>query len=185
MRILAAPLRVALGLRRGRFVILTALFTGAFLLAANARGEFLYTANIGDGSISGYTIGTDGNLTPITGSPFTTGGQPSTVGVDKAGGFLYASLQQPGEVAGFSISANGALTPVPGSPFSVGQTILSLAVDSHGGFVYATAQSNGVFAYSIGSNGSLKLIAGSPLEPGMRCSVQLSIRPESFSTFAT
>jgi len=69
------------------------------------------------------------------------------------------------------MGADGALTPVPGSPFSVGKTILSLAVDSHGGFVYATAETNpyffnGVFAYSIGSNGSLTLITGSPFKTG-------------------
>jgi 6-phosphogluconolactonase (cycloisomerase 2 family) len=171
MKISAHPLPVAVGLRRGCFPVLPALFAGAFLLAANLRGEFVYVANIGDGTISGYTIGTDGNLTPINGSPFTTGGEPSTVGVDTAGGFLYASLESPGAIAAFSIGAEGALTPVPGSPFSVGENVLSLAVDSHGGFVYATAETNpyftnGVFAYSIGSSGSLTLITESPFKTG-------------------
>jgi hypothetical protein len=92
MTIMAAPLRVAVGSRKGCFAVLPALFAGAFFLTANLRGEFVYVANSGDGTISGYTVGTDGNLTQITGSPFTTGGTPSTVGVDTAGSFLYASL---------------------------------------------------------------------------------------------
>jgi len=85
MKISTHPLRAAVGSRKACFAILPALFAGAFLLAANLRGEFVYVANLGDGTISGYTIGTDGNLTPINGSPFTTGGEPSTVGVDTGG----------------------------------------------------------------------------------------------------
>jgi hypothetical protein len=57
------------------FGVLPALFAGAFLLTAKLKGEFVYVAN-DDGTISGYAVGTDGNLTPITGSPFTAGGSP-------------------------------------------------------------------------------------------------------------
>jgi hypothetical protein len=44
VKIMAAPLQVALGSRRGCFNLLLALSVGAFLLAANLRAEFLYVA---------------------------------------------------------------------------------------------------------------------------------------------
>jgi DNA-binding beta-propeller fold protein YncE len=118
-------------------------FAGAFLLAANLRGEFVYVAN-DDGTISGYTVGTNGNLTSITGSPFTAGGNPSTVAVHTTGGFLYAALDQPGKVAGFSIGANGALAPVAGSPFRTGHEAFNITVDPSGKFTYVC---NGVEPY--------------------------------------
>lgn len=170
MEIIVALLRVAVGLRRGCFAVLPALFAGAFLLASNVRAEFLYVANLGSGTISGYTVGFHGNLKPITGSPFAAGKTPSTIGIDIVGGFLYAPLENAGRVVGYSIGETGALTPVPGSPFAVGaagQKILSLAVDSLGGFVYVTGSPTGVFAYSIGSNGSLTSITGSPFSTGI------------------
>jgi 6-phosphogluconolactonase (cycloisomerase 2 family) len=46
-------------------------FTGG--LAITPHGTFLYTALFISGSVDGESIGTDGKLTPVPGTPFNTG----------------------------------------------------------------------------------------------------------------
>src|SRR4029077_5433229 len=72
---------------------------GAFGLAIDGSAHFLYVANPAAsnpppsstrGNISGFTIASDGTLTPILGSPFTVtnGNGPSAVAVDPSGTFV-------------------------------------------------------------------------------------------------
>jgi hypothetical protein len=51
-------------------------------IAIDPSGKFAYVGNMGSNSISGYAIdGTTGALNPILGSPFATGGGPSSVAI--------------------------------------------------------------------------------------------------------
>src|ERR1700735_516738 len=54
--------------------------------------QFAYAADEDSGKVSGFIVhGANGKLTPIEGSPFTTGKSgPTSVAVDPAGRFLYA-----------------------------------------------------------------------------------------------
>jgi 6-phosphogluconolactonase (cycloisomerase 2 family) len=150
---------------RSSFEVFPALIAGAVLLAAPLRAEFVYVSNAFDKTVSGYSVGSDGNLTPVPDSPFATGADPSSVAFYPAGNFLYVANEAGKSVSGYSVSSTGALTPVPGSPFTVGsQIVLSLTVDAKGGFVFVTGQLNGVYAFSIGSNGALTSVSGSPFK---------------------
>jgi hypothetical protein len=55
--------------------------------------QFAYVAEQDSGKVLGYIVNrANGKLTPIAGSPFTTGSSGSTsVAVDPAGRFLYAT----------------------------------------------------------------------------------------------
>jgi 6-phosphogluconolactonase (cycloisomerase 2 family) len=65
-------------------------------------------------------VGT-GQLTAITGSPFSAGTEPLFVLPEPAGKFIYVSNQKSTNVSGYSYdSATGALTAITGSPFMVG-----------------------------------------------------------------
>jgi 6-phosphogluconolactonase (cycloisomerase 2 family) len=88
-------------------------------------GMFLYTANIGDGTISGFKIdNSSGTLTPVSGSPFRIFAAPPPGGliffdmaIDPSGGFLYADDPLTSNILGFRVdSLTGSLTPVAQTP---------------------------------------------------------------------
>jgi DNA-binding beta-propeller fold protein YncE len=103
--------------------------------------RFLYVANRGSGDVSAYTIdAVSGNLTPVAGSPFATGGSPVAIAVDPTGAYAYVANQSSGTISGFAIDRNsGALTPITGSPFGTPVSPSALAVDPSSSFVYVTA----------------------------------------------
>jgi DNA-binding beta-propeller fold protein YncE len=144
---------------------------GPTSVAVDPTGKFAYVANVSFehlGTVSGYSIDhKTGALTPVRGSPFAAGNQPSSVAVDPTGRFAYVANLLDNNVSGYSIGSNGALTPVPGSPFATGTRPRSVAVDPTGQFAYvANIGADNVSAYSIGFNGALTPVPGSPFATG-------------------
>jgi len=71
----------------------------------------VYTANEGNGTISGFSFSTTGVLTAIAGTPIAGPTNVSALGIDSTGGYLVAAGY--GTTNGlqvFSISSTGALT---------------------------------------------------------------------------
>ena len=91
-------------------------------------GRFAYVANKGDDSVSGYSIGPHGALTPIPGSPFTAGSDPVDVAVDPSSKFVYVANASSNNVSAYSIGPNGALTPLPSSPFPARTEPISVVI---------------------------------------------------------
>jgi len=127
----------------------------------------------------GWSINsTSGNLTPVSGSPYTissaggmivntTGVNFNSIAVSPAGNVLYIASAGFGEIDAYQIGPAGALTQVSGAPFSTGAFgPLNLSFDGLGKYLYATAGPEGlgqqVAAYSIGSSGALTVVPGSP-----------------------
>jgi 6-phosphogluconolactonase (cycloisomerase 2 family) len=70
--------------------------SGTFSVALDSTGTYAYAANRTDGTISGYTIvpGTTTaalSLTPLSGSPYTSGAGVQSIGVDATGKYLLAA----------------------------------------------------------------------------------------------
>jgi len=109
-------------------------------------------------------------LTPIPGSPFSTGGTSTQrIAMDPAGEFVFVTNSSSNNVTVFSLDLDtGALTPVAGSPFAAGSEPLDVSTDGFGRFLYvANNLSNSISAFSIDrSNGVLTPIAGSPFSMG-------------------
>ena len=142
-------------------------------VTVNPAGTFAYVSNEGNiiispkNNVSAYSIGANGALTPVAGSPFAAGGYPTSVSINPAGTFAYVSNSGSNNVSAYSIGANGALTPVPGSPFAAGTGPTSVTVNPAGTFAYvANNGSNNISAYSIGANGALTPVAVSPFVAG-------------------
>jgi 6-phosphogluconolactonase len=130
-------------------------------------GSYVYAALSQTNQIAAFSIvsGT-GALTPVPGSPFSSGTSPSTLVL--ASGFLYA-LNTPlgltnGTITSYSVNSNnGVLTPLSGSPFVIGG--ISMATDSFGQYLYVTGPA-GIQALRIDStNGTLIPVAVPPF-PG-------------------
>jgi hypothetical protein len=111
-----------------RFVAIVGI---SFALLAGSLGtEFVYVANFISNDVSAYSVGANGALTPVPGSPFSTGftapgSYSASVAVDLSGRFVYVANTgdfpaSNGSVSAYSIGANGALTSVAGSPFTAG-----------------------------------------------------------------
>lgn len=133
-------------------------------LAVSPTAGFLYVSNGASGTISAFSIGTNGALTELAGSPFSlgAGATAARLAIDPKGQFLYAADSANNKIAGFSIAGGGTLGAVAGSPFSAGTKPVGVAVDSTSSFLYAANQgSNDVSAFKI-TSGALTEIAGSP-----------------------
>ncbi len=132
--------------------------------------EFAFVANEGSHNVSGFSINTTtGALTPVAGSPFAAGTDPTSVAVDATGRFAYVANQnysaKSGSVSAYAISAStGVLTAVSGSPFASAGEPYGMAVDPAGKFAYVpNVYSDSVSAYTIDqTTAALTSIAGSP-----------------------
>lgn len=154
-----------------------------FFPALLAAQSFVYinndqtTAN----SISAFSVDTNGSLSPISGSPFVTGGAGHGSGLYSANrivvvnNFLYASNAASNDVSAFTIDpGTGVLTLVSGSPFptnafdDANHSGISLAATPDGTFLYAgstglDSQSNfgPITIFSIGTTGALSATGAS------------------------
>jgi 6-phosphogluconolactonase (cycloisomerase 2 family) len=130
--------------------------TGVNVLAS---GAYLYvtaydsTANTG--YVFGFTIGTGGVLSAVSGSPFAVGVHPSAISSDSTSSYVYVADSTSGNVRGYSV-ASGLLSPLSGSPYPAGNQPSAIAVDPKYPFVYVANSLDGnVSAYSIGNSGAL------------------------------
>jgi len=149
---------------------LAVIVSGLAVVSAGleAQSRFVYTNDdLSTGNtVSGF-LDTNGALTPLPNSPFSTGGRGSGGGdiaanrVAIAGGkFLYASNGATGNISAFSIDPNqGGLVLVPTSPYPVGTTgfgDISLAASPDGLSLFAgVGANNTVVRFSINADGSL------------------------------
>jgi hypothetical protein len=154
---------------------------GAFGMAVDATGRFLYVANPGainpppyqatTGNISGFDIDSvSGALSPMLGSPFTStaGAGPTTLTIDPNSTFLYALTSGSSDsVWCFTItSTNGQLVAVTSSPFSLAAGALFALIDPLGNFFYI-GNSTGIAGYTYNSStGAPTAIANSPFSTG-------------------
>jgi trimeric autotransporter adhesin len=148
-------------------------------IVVDPSGRFVYVVNsntnASGNSISQYTIGANGLLTPMSSPTVPTGTQPWSITIDAAGRNAYVSNRNNGNVGTVSHytidAATGALTlAVPlapaTNPVAAGTGPSFLAIDPSGGFAYVTnrypadATPHTISQYSIAANGDL-----TPLTP--------------------
>lgn len=133
----------------------------------------------GSNTVSAFSVAEDGALSPIAGSPFSTGGfgggdflfAADRATVCAVASRLYVSNSGSNNVSGFDVdSMTGALIPVPGSPFATGGAAgggISLECTPDGQFVIATnGGSSSVTVFSVAANGVLTPVSGSPFPLG-------------------
>lgn len=135
--------------------------------------RFAYVANYNSTDISGYAVNAmNGELTPLSGSPFATSSAPNAIAVDPSGKFAYVANSNE-EISAYSINTTtGTLTEISGSPFATTLRSMSIAVDPSGKFVYVANSGNGgaghVSAYAINpTTGALQPVPGSPFAAGL------------------
>jgi hypothetical protein len=154
-----------------------------FALTTTEDRKFLFASNGGSNTISVFRVLSDGSLTPISGSPFPSGGvDPSSLYV--AGNKLFVVNKndnftlQPNEdnpnYRTFTIGTDGRLTPVPDAvvpttPHSSPSNII-LSPNRKVAFgtdflpvVRKTPQTGSLRSFTVGADGKLTPVAGTPL----------------------
>ena len=103
------------------------------------------------GYIFGFSVGSGGVLTPLSGSPYAAGVQPSAIAGDPTSSYVYATDYAKADILGYSI-ASGVLTPLSGSPFPTGNQPTAITVNPSFPFLYVTNSLDAtVTGYSMSS----------------------------------
>lgn len=137
-------------------------------VAITPSGTFVYAPD-NFTAVHGFSFeAAAGRLTPVPGSPYTTGGvYPSGGVIDPDGRFFYTTHMYSELIVGFAIDpVNGSLSVIPGSPFPMRdiEGSFRLTIDPQGRFIYASNCNNpciSIFSRDSAS-GALSEIPGSP-----------------------
>jgi hypothetical protein len=141
-----------------------------------AQSQFLYVGFGSVGQLYGWSIDTTGNLTAISGSPYSANFLADFVGgvgdanmiVNPAGTILFISDTLLNQIYVYQIGTGGVLTPATGSPFPVPFEPMNLATDGMGKYLYAT---NGNFSTHTGSEIAAYVIGSSCATSGGACTL--------------
>jgi 6-phosphogluconolactonase (cycloisomerase 2 family) len=119
-------------------------------IVVDATGKFVYVALTFSDEVVAFSIGSNGALTTVPGSPFAAGTTP--ISMTTAKNFLYVSNTT--GISGYSIDvSNGVLTPLAGSPFAIQAT--PITTDSNGNYLYGSSVA-GMLSFRIDpSSGAL------------------------------
>ncbi len=136
--------------------------------------DLLATANVGESSVSVFTVG-GGAVAPVAGSPFGTGKlqAPNALAFSPTSGLLATADSFANQLSVFSVSFVGKLTQVAGSPFATGQGPESVAFSPSGSLLgdAEPISHTGFFTknlslFSVSSAGALTPLSSSPLMTG-------------------
>lgn len=128
-------------------------------VAVDPANKYLFVTETGINAVRVLSIGTNGALTELSGSPYATGAGPNGVLVDATGSYVYVTNKTDGTISGFLLSATGGLTQISGSPFTTGSGPVALAEDATKTYI-GVANSGGspdlqVFTISTTTPGAL------------------------------
>jgi 6-phosphogluconolactonase (cycloisomerase 2 family) len=146
-----------------------ALFAALASLALTAQASHagtLYTNNYGDKQLAALTIGQDGLLSPIAGSPFPLPHYFDGLAITPDGRLMVTAFGFEDMIGTQALSNDGTpSTTTPAIPAPV-QGSSPPAISPDGRFAYVAAEPSGVAAFAIGADGSLSRIGGSFGEGG-------------------
>jgi len=134
-------------------------------LTGSSYHYFVFSANRGDSTVSGFTIDFTTGILKSTGAAKSTATGPFQLGLDPLGQFIFVTAADTNLVSVFRVdSVAGTLTQVAGSPFATGTAPVGVSMEPTGNFLYvANFGSNDVSAFSLNRNsGFLTPISGSP-----------------------
>jgi 6-phosphogluconolactonase (cycloisomerase 2 family) len=139
----------------------------ASIPAFSPDGKYLYVmdqspttaSGVVGNAVSGYSIGTDGSLTPLPNSPFAAGTAPSWISFTPDGKFAYVSDSGEDFISAYSVSA-GVLTPLtPTAMFQTDELPQDLTIDATGTHLYAPVAKGStpgaIDVFTINADGSL------------------------------
>jgi 6-phosphogluconolactonase (cycloisomerase 2 family) len=127
-------------------------------LAAVAPAAIIYTNNYNSEQLASFTIGADGLLTAVPGSPFQFADPTEGFSITPDGRFMVESFGFDSKAGSFALSPDGKITQAqaPIGPGGYGTP----AISPDGQFAYILTAPGGVIAYRLGSDGTMTNIGG-------------------------
>jgi 6-phosphogluconolactonase (cycloisomerase 2 family) len=139
-------------------------FAGALAVAATAMfaaaapAAILYTNNYNSEQLASFTVGADGLLTPVPGSPFQFADPTEGFSITPDGRLMVESFGFDSMAGSFALSPNGNITQAQ-APIGPGGFGLP-AITPDGQFAYILTAPGGTIAYRLGSDGSMSKVGG-------------------------
>jgi uncharacterized protein (TIGR03000 family) len=147
--------------------------------AIRIHGEFVLAVNPGSDTVAVLRKSPDGQLTPVPGSPFPSGGS-TPLSLSVHGDLVYVANQAPPfarpksapNIAGFRLGTDSKLTPLDQATitFPEGHGPAQVEFSPDGKTVLVTSgfqdeQTSRIHAYKVQADGRLREGPGSPLQP--------------------
>jgi 6-phosphogluconolactonase (cycloisomerase 2 family) len=139
-------------------------------------GRFLYVACQDSNNLFGFSIGSNGRLTPLEPiSVFDAVDHPEAMAVSPDGRHLYVGLVFSNQVRVFSIGTSGALSELLDSPFATSTWPVGVALTPDGSFLYVSnvggtnaeeASPGLVSAFAVRADGGLDVLEREILSGG-------------------
>lgn len=148
---------VVYSLKAGALALAGVIPTGSsplaspFALVADSAGKYLYVGNgPPDNTISEFTIGSNGLLTTISGSPIGgTLNNPFALFINSSNKYLYVANEASGNLAAFTIGSGGALTLLSNSPFASSSQPRVISGDPNGKYLILGTQSGSIQVFGL------------------------------------
>ncbi len=146
------------------------------VMVTDSAGKFLFVSDTSPagGKIWVFSIGSSGDLSAVSGSPFTVSHPLSRLSIDANGKFLFGTFDN--VIYGFAIGSDGAITPTSDSPTTVrapfntvgkGDFSVGAAIDPAGRYLFVGDSVNPIMhVYSVSGTGTLSEVQGSPFQIG-------------------
>jgi 6-phosphogluconolactonase (cycloisomerase 2 family) len=100
-------------------------------IASDSTSTYVYVTDYASNNVRGYTVGSSGGLTTLSGSPFAAGNQPTAVVVDPSYPYAYVANSLDSTVTAYSISSTessiGALTGI--GTYATGLQPVAMGID--------------------------------------------------------
>ena len=128
-------------------------------VTVDPSGHYVYVVNAGPnpGTVSQYTINSDGTLAAMTPATVAAGITPNSMAVDPSGHYAYVANYGDGTISEYTINAGAlTLTATLPAPVSGNNNPASISVDPSGHYVYVVNYGDGTISeYSINAGGVL------------------------------
>lgn len=137
-------------------------------IAVDGTTRYVYVTDQQQNEIIGYGISrsTTGNLTPLSGSPFNTGGYPVALTIDPRADYVYTANYNASTISSFAINqASGNLSTVNGGTFTAATGPTCVTIEpALGRFLFTSNYvDNSVSAATLNANtGALSAVTDTP-----------------------
>lgn len=137
-------------------------------IAINPAGTHAYVASYG-GSIFMYSIGSNGQLTPLSSPSIATGAMVLNSVIHPSGNFAYfLGPSGANALSMYSVGSDGVLTSLSPPYMATASGATSMSIDSAGKYLYVADRVQGsILTYTIAANGVLSSTATSTIPVGI------------------
>jgi 6-phosphogluconolactonase (cycloisomerase 2 family) len=130
------------------------------------NGAFLYTPNMGSGTVGVHALAAGSGLIVGT-NAFAVGSAPTDIAMAPSGQFAYVANSGSNNISSLQIDATTGMPTTAPVNVAAGIGTQRLRVTPNGKFLYAPALNGSVYGYAInGTSGALTAVPGSPFPTG-------------------